>query len=259
MNVDQLINIISKDHISVDSEMVILKSVIRWMNSDKANRYKNLEQIMRHVRLPLMEREELHELLSVSLFKANENILDIIKEAIDLQVSPQVAGENSCQLDLAFIRPRIPLGLPKKMILFGGQAPKASHKANTYDFRLQKWESLKDMPIKRSRAGCIMYEDKIYLIGGYNGQSRTRAVDIYDPSTDEWTSGINMHVRRGTLGVGYMNDKIYAIGGYDGNIGLMSGEEYDPSTKTWTMIANMSVRRSSVGVASLGGFVFASK
>lgn len=113
LNVDQLINIISKDHISVDSEMVILKSVIRWMNSDKENRYKDLATIMRHVRLPLMEKEELHELLSVSLFRENEKILDIIKEAIDLQLSPQATGENSCQLDLAFIRPRIPLGLPK--------------------------------------------------------------------------------------------------------------------------------------------------
>ena len=98
----------------------------------------------------------------------------------------------------------------------------------------------------------------IYLIGGFNGQSRTRTVDIYNPVEDEWSSGISMICRRGTVGVGYMNNKIYAIGGFDGMSGLMSAECYDPSIKTWKMIANMSMRRSSLGVAVLGGFVFAS-
>lgn len=41
------------------------------------------------------------------------------------------------------------------MILFGGQAPKATQKVDGYDFRLQKWTVMKEMPIKRCRAGYI--------------------------------------------------------------------------------------------------------
>ena len=76
LNKDHLIKIISKDHISVESEMVILKSVICWVISDKANRIKSLPEIIRNVRFTLMEKEELYELLSVSLFKEDKEILD---------------------------------------------------------------------------------------------------------------------------------------------------------------------------------------
>ena len=144
-------------------------------------------------------------------------------------------------------------------MLLGGQSPKTSNMFYSYDFRLQKWESLKPMHMKRSRAGCVLHKDMIFLIGGYNGQCRTRSVDIYNPKTNEWISGVGLNIRRDTLGVGYLKNKIYAIGGYDGNIGLMSCEVFDTETETWSMIANMSMRRSSVGVATLGGYLFASK
>lgn len=257
LNKDQLIKLISKDHLSVPCELVIFKSVCRWMNVDQAARKQHLPEILKHVRFPLMEFDELQGLLNVSLVIENNKIREIIIEAIDLKLFRPHSDDNTCHLDLAFIRPRVSLGFPRTMLIFGGQAPKATSKVESYDFRLQKWKTMKEMPIKRSRAGCIVHEDMIYLIGGFNGQSRTRTVDIYNPVEDEWSSGISMICRRGTVGVGYMNNKIYAIGGFDGMSGLMSAECYDPSIKTWKMIANMSMRRSSLGVAVLGGFVFA--
>jgi hypothetical protein len=144
------------------------------------------------------------------------------------------------------------------MIIFGGQAPKATSHVFTYDFRLQKWQKLLDMPIKRSRAGCILHDERIYLIGGFNGQSRIRTVDIYDPLTSEWISGVNMNIRRGTLGVCKCNGKIYAVGGYDGVSGLDSAECFNPVTKSWSMICKMSVKRSSLGVVALNSQIFAS-
>lgn len=120
LNKDQLIKIISKDHISVESEMVILKSVIRWINFDKENRIKYLSEVIRHVRLPLMEKEELYELLSVSLFKEDKEILDIIKEAIELlELKSSLSESGSAyELEFDFIRPRIPLLFPKVRIIF---------------------------------------------------------------------------------------------------------------------------------------------
>lgn len=91
------------------------------------------------------------------------------------------------------------------MLVFGGQAPKATDQVEAYDFRLQKWKTQKPMPNKRCRAGCIYHDGLVYLIGGFNGQSRIRSVDIYDPNHDEWTSGVDMLSRRGTLGVGLVS------------------------------------------------------
>ena len=120
LNKDQLIKIISKDHISVESEMVILKSVICWVISDKANRIKSLPEIIRNVRFTLMEKEELYELLSVSLFKEDKEILDIIKKAIELLglKSSLSESDTAYELEFDFIRPRIPLLFPKVRIFF---------------------------------------------------------------------------------------------------------------------------------------------
>lgn len=96
------------------------------------------------------------------------------------------------------------------------------------------------------------------MIGGFNGQSRIRTVDIYDQEKDEWSNGPSMLCRRGTLGVGYLNKKMYAVGGYDGMCGLNSAECYNPATKSWAMIANMSIRRSSLGVSVMGNYLYAS-
>ena len=47
---------------------------------------------------------------------------------------------------------------------------------------------------------CAFYNGLIYLVGGFNGQSRIKSVDIYNPITEEWTSGPEMICRRATLG-----------------------------------------------------------
>ena len=62
LSTEQLITLISRDHISVNSEMVILKSLIRWLNFDKPNRSENFPSALKHIRLPLLDDEELFEL-----------------------------------------------------------------------------------------------------------------------------------------------------------------------------------------------------
>ena len=43
---------------------------------------------------------------------------EILREAIAIKRCKPVANEESCNLELALIRPRIPLGLPKVKSLF---------------------------------------------------------------------------------------------------------------------------------------------
>lgn len=104
------------------------------------------------------------------------------------------------------------------------------------------------------------FDKKIFIVGGFNGQTRTRSVDIYNPRTKEWTQGSEMICRRGTLGVGLLNRKIYAVGGFDGFSGLSSVECWSmKNNENWSMVASMSTRRSSVGIAVLNNYLYASK
>ena len=106
---------------------------------------------------------------------------------------------------------------------------------------------------------CVWFEGLIYLIGGFDGQSRVKSVDIYDPITDQWSTGAEMLFRRATLAVAVHDNIIYAVGGYDGISGFNSMESYDPLTKTWALKKPMFSTRSSVGVAVLNNFIYASK
>ena len=70
----------------------------------------------------------------------------------------------------------------------------------------------------------MLHEGLVYLVGGFNGQSRIRSVDIFNPLTREWSSGPEMQYRRATLGLAIIKTKMYAIGGFDGISGLDSVE-----------------------------------
>ena len=53
-------------------------------------------------------------------------------------------------------------------------------------------------PLNTPRAwpcGLIM-DNKIYVIGGYNGSNRLRSAEFYDPDGDTWTFISNMNCRR---------------------------------------------------------------
>jgi kelch-like protein 2/3 len=204
LNFDQLVNLISKDSLAVSSEKIIYKSILKWINYESIKRKHFFDQLMNNVRFCLMDSKELVELAQESLIKENSATHDLILKSLQYKLCIPLKSDK---LNLN-IRPRIPLGLPKVMMLFGGQVPKATDQVEAYDFRLQKWFIKKEMPVKRCRAGCIYHEGLVYLIGGFNGTSRIRSVDIYNPAHDEWTNGADMLSRRGTLGVGLVKIKI---------------------------------------------------
>ena len=43
---------------------------------------------------------------------------------------------------------------------------------------------------------------RLYAIGGYDGQTNLKSVEVYDPNTDEWTFAPNMSAHEGGVGVG---------------------------------------------------------
>ena len=43
------------------------------------------------------------------------------------------------------------------------------------------------MSISRDAVGVCLLGDRLYAVGGYNGQVYLNAVEAYDPQTNEWT------------------------------------------------------------------------
>lgn len=251
----QVSKLICSDRLTVPSEEKVFECVISWVNHDLDGRQNFLAELMEHVRLPLLPQEYLVQRVEEEpLLKANLRCKDYLIEALKYHL---LKGDQKTHFKTPRTKPRQPIGLPKVLLVVGGQAPKAIRSVECLDVGLESWSSAAEMPGRRCRAGVVVVAGKVYAVGGFNGSLRVRTVDVYDPVLDQWSSCVGMEARRSTLGVAVLNNCIYAVGGFDGSSGLNSAEVFDPKTQEWRMIASMSTRRSSVGVGVVNNLLYA--
>uniref|UniRef100_H2Y7B3 BTB domain-containing protein n=1 Tax=Ciona savignyi TaxID=51511 RepID=H2Y7B3_CIOSA len=285
----QVCELIRSDQLSVSSEEMVFEAVVDWVRGDLLSRTQFMPILLEHVRLPLMPSDYLVEVIDQEcLVKNNDLCKDFLIEAMKYHL---LSPEHRAMMKISRTRPRTPKGMPKSMLVIGGQAPKAIRSVESYDFKEDRWRQVSEMNSRRCRAGVSVFQVscmiKLYLgsidsffpfiisdmstskgnvlwiqgciwaVGGFNGSLRVRTVDKYDPMTDCWTAGPSMEARRSTLGAAVLQNMLYAVGGFDGSSGLNTAEVFDPKTNEWRSIAPMNTRRSSVGVSVLGGLLYA--
>ncbi|KAH9281829.1 Kelch-like protein 3 [Echinococcus granulosus] len=265
---EQLISLISSDHIRVSEEQVF-EAVLRWMRHDPAVRGtpEVAAEVCGHVRFGLLPRDYLIRLsLSEEFLRANPWCKDFLLEAMGFLLLPWEQRRRNITSERT--RPRS-IGVPKTLLVLGGQAPKAIRSVESYDFTGDTWTrvtatngsdsvgAISDLPTRRCRCGVAVVGGLIYVIGGFNGALRVRSVDIYDPVRNTWRAGPSLECRRSTLGVAVLDGVIYAVGGFNGTHGFASVEALDPWLGAWKSVAPMSVPRSSVGVGVLGRRLYA--
>jgi N-acetylneuraminic acid mutarotase len=123
-----------------------------------------------------------------------------------------------------------------KLYLIGGNEPghepSEIWRIDVYDPSKDEWQigGIADLPEGRTHLGPTIpvVNDKIYVIGGWNGYSAQNTVYIYDPATNSWSLGPPMPTARYELAYAVLNNKIYAIGGNYGGYGgnwLATNEE----------------------------------
>lgn len=71
-----------------------------------------------------------------------------------------------------------------------------------------------------------MFLGKLYVAGGFDGQSCLFSAEVYDPSADQWSVLAPMSIRRSGVSLVSCHDKVYAIGGYDGSRRLETGTSF---------------------------------
>ena len=98
-----------------------------------------------------------------------------------------------------------------------------------------KWVSLAPLDFARDRVASAVLNGRIYLIGGYDGTSKLKDVDVYDPATNSWNSAADLPeaIERSTAES--FNGKIYLLGGTGDKV-----YSYDPSINIWSEEANMT-------------------
>uniref|UniRef100_A0A1A8Q2K0 Kelch-like 5 n=1 Tax=Nothobranchius rachovii TaxID=451742 RepID=A0A1A8Q2K0_9TELE len=66
-------------------------------------------------------------------------------------------------------------------------ASRLSDCVERYDPQTDVWTAVAPMSISRDAVGVCLLGDRLYAVGGYDGQVYLSTVEAYDPQTNEWT------------------------------------------------------------------------
>ena len=104
-----------------------------------------------------------------------------------------------------------------------------------YNPATDRWAFRKSMPTPRELFGIVVYQNKIYCIGGYAGKRETNVNEVYDPAADTWETKTPMPSSRAHLKANVVGGKIYLIGGvvFDVLSYQSINEVYDPAMDSW--------------------------
>ena len=58
----------------------------------------------------------------------------------------------------------------------------------SYSILSNQWTVVSSLPLPQSEAGCVLYQNKIYVLGGYSWahQKCVNTIQAYDPARDQW-------------------------------------------------------------------------
>ena len=124
-----------------------------------------------------------------------------------------------------------------------------------YDPVTDTWTTKSALQVGRGYGGAVVYNDTIFVFGGYRTQSQTDlgTVEKYYPPSDIWVStGIPMPYPHSTFMMTKVGTSAYLIGGWD-NSGV---EEYSFVTGEWTTKPQMPVAAGGSGIAANDSLIF---
>ena len=92
----------------------------------------------------------------------------------------------------------------------------------------------------------FIYHDQIFVIGGDDGTTKLKTVEVYDPlvSQNFLLQAKELITRRRDFAVTLTDDKIFVMGGLlDGNKVTAKTEMYDDKDKEWKVSKSMNFAR----------------
>lgn len=206
---DDLKSLISSDNLNVTNEECVYQAVMRWIKYDVMNRKCFLDQLLQHIRLPLITRHFLLNCISEEpLIQTNQMGKDLLIEAMKYHLSPECRVTFNSNVRT---KQRQRAGLTSYIFAVGGGSLFAIHsECEFYNPTTDKWSQFAPTLQRRSRLGVVAMNRFLYAIGGYNGTKDLSSGEYYDPYTNEWFKMSScMNSRRSCLGITTLNGLIY--------------------------------------------------
>jgi len=130
-----------------------------------------------------------------------------------------------------------------KIYVFGGFTTNdiATNNVYVYDILSNSWTKLdnsKNMPTSRGFATATLYNNKVYIIGGYDNSYAINKIEVFDLINETWETKNNLPNARTNHSAILFNNNIYLFGGYP-SVNYKNVTIYDIQNDSFTDLGNI--------------------
>jgi kelch-like protein 10 len=244
------------DYLNARSEEFVFEVLIKWIQFDVDTRRRCLLDLLSTIRFGQMSYKFLTEQVwRHPLISENETCQAALYQPSIFLAEAESKLGFEIDLNDPLARPRIPYEV---LFAVGGWSAGApTNFIETYDTRADRWflTVCEEAP-PSSYHGLVAMDGKLYMAGGFDGNTHFSSLRCYDPVDRRWTDRACMYYPRCYVSVCVLDGKIYAVGGYDGRTRMRSVERYTPETNQWEMVQPMHRQRSDASACSARGKVY---
>ncbi|CDR95630.1 kelch repeat and K+ channel tetramerisation domain containing protein, putative [Babesia bigemina] len=125
---------------------------------------------------------------------------------------------------------------------------KALCETEMYDRLRDTWHTAASLNKARRNNGGCAFGDRLFCVGGFDGQSVLDSVESYDVRMRNWIHLAPLTTPRSSPMLAPQNGMLYALGGTSGER-LQSVERYDPRMNKWEAMPGALLKVRSAGAA----------
>uniref|UniRef100_H3AG73 Kelch like family member 29 n=1 Tax=Latimeria chalumnae TaxID=7897 RepID=H3AG73_LATCH len=165
---EDFISYISNDSLNTKAEELVYETVIKWIKKEPTNRAQHAAELLAVVRLPFIHPSYLLNVVdNEELIKSSEACRDLVNEAKRYHMLPHARQE----MQTPRTRPRLSAG--------GMESGVTLSDVWCYMSLLDNWNLVSRMTVPRCRHNSLVYDGKIYTIGGLGVAGNLDHVERY--------------------------------------------------------------------------------
>ncbi|XP_026151351.1 kelch-like protein 33 [Mastacembelus armatus] len=261
-----LTRLIEKDSLSVESEMVVFRTVVSWVEDNPKERLPFLPRLLHHVRLPLLSYSELQEALKCNLLHRSPNARATLHTLQSLlegdhrgpECQPRTPNQALVLVGGDTVDDELMKRVPSQTLWFAQQFHRGPGLMKNIE-----WKPFATFPDPARFRHCVcLLNNKLYILGGrkyYGALDILKSALRFDMSQGKWERLPDMIYQRNYFAAVCLEGKVFVLGGnQDDSQYLDAVEYYNPEENTWRQAHPLSTAVCGHAAAVLGGQIYIS-
>ena len=211
LSAEDLSSLLDSANLNVNTEEDVYNAVQMWLLHSPEERKESLSLLLGSVRLPLLSASFLTQNIESNPYvRKSLACRDLLDEAKNYHLMPEKF------LKLPAVQTRFQPRKSTVGLLFAiggrGAIGEPFSSVECYNFRTDTWHEGPELKSRRRHVGVVCLGNKIYAVGGHDGNQHLNSVECYDPKLGRWDYVHSMNKLRRGIAVGVLGGPLYAVG-----------------------------------------------